>query len=70
MAAQGRSLLLTQGWREKKVWWAEQRWAKLQRKLPAWLVARLEIFRELHSVNAASTGKNRNRGHYHKGNAS
>ena len=47
VAAQGRSLLLTQGQREKKGWWAERRWAKLQGKLPAWLVTRLECFRRV-----------------------
>ena len=47
MAAQGRSLLLTQGWLEKRDWWAEKRWTKLQRQLPAWLVERLEIFRRV-----------------------
>ena len=47
VAAQGRSLLLTQGWREKKGWWEKRRWAKLQRQLPAWLLPRLECFRRL-----------------------
>jgi len=47
VAAQGRSLLLTQDRREKRDWWAEKRWDKLQCKLPAWLVARLEIFRRV-----------------------
>lgn len=47
VAAQGRSLLLTQGWREKKGWWEKKRWAKLQRQLPAWLIPRLETFRRL-----------------------
>ena len=47
VAAQGRSLLLTQGWREKKGWWAERRWAGLQRKLPVWLLERLECFRRV-----------------------
>ena len=47
VAAQGRSLLLTQGWREKKGWWAERRWAGLQSRLPAWLVIRLECFRRV-----------------------
>jgi transposase len=47
VAAQGRSLLLTQGHREKKGWWEERRWAKLQLKLPAWLVERLECFRRV-----------------------
>jgi transposase len=48
VAAQGRSLLLTQGWREKKGWWeAGRRWTKLQLKLPVWLVERLECFRRV-----------------------
>ena len=47
VAAQGRSLLLTQGQREKKGWWAERRWARLKLKLPVWLVTRLECFRRV-----------------------
>jgi transposase len=47
LAAQGRSLLLTQGWREKKGWWEGRRWQVLQVKLPVWLVKRLEVFRRL-----------------------
>lgn len=47
LAAQGRSLLLTQGHREKKSWWSERRWPELHAKLPGWLVERLEIFRRL-----------------------
>lgn len=47
VAAQGRSLLLTQGYREKKGWWEAQRWAGLQPTLPAWLVERLAVFRRL-----------------------
>ncbi len=47
VAAQGRSLLLTQGHREKKGWWEPKRRAKLKLKLPAWLVTRLECFRRL-----------------------
>jgi transposase len=47
VAAQGRSLLLTQGRREKKGWWEEERWEKLYVKLPAWLVERLEVFRRV-----------------------
>ena len=47
LAAQGCSLLLTQGYREKKGGWADQRWAGLQSKLPGWLVERLEVFRRL-----------------------
>jgi transposase len=47
LAAQGRSLLLTQGWREKKGWWEGRRWQTLQPQLPDWLVERLEVFRRL-----------------------
>jgi transposase len=47
VAAQGRGLLLTQGWREKKGWWEGRHWAKLQAELPAWLVTRLECFRRV-----------------------
>ena len=47
VAAQGRSLLLTQGWREKKGWWEGKRWESLQVQLPVWLVERLEVFRRL-----------------------
>ena len=44
IAAQGRSLLLSQGFREKGKWWKEPRWQKFFQTLPAWLVERLEIF--------------------------
>ena len=47
VAAQGRSLLLTQGQREKKGWWEDRRWTQLKLKLPAWLVERLECFRRV-----------------------
>jgi transposase len=47
VAAQGRSLLLTQGQREKKGWWEDRRWLKLQPKLPVWLVSRRECFRRV-----------------------
>ncbi len=47
LAAQGRSLLLTQGQREKKGWWEDRRWSKLKLKLPAWLAGRLECFRRV-----------------------
>ncbi len=33
LAAQGRSLLLTQGCREKKGWWLARRWAVLRAKI-------------------------------------
>jgi transposase len=47
VAAQGRSLLLTQGFREKGGWWKDTRWRALQLRLPAWLVAPLEAFRRV-----------------------
>ena len=47
VAAQGRSLLLTQGYREKNRWWEEPRWERLQSQLPGWLVERLEVFQRL-----------------------
>ena len=47
VAAQGRSLLLTQGQRQKKGWWEDRRWSQLKLKLPAWLVLRLECFRRV-----------------------
>lgn len=47
VAAQGRSLLLSQGYREKNKWWEKKRWEDLQTKVPAWLAERLEVFRRL-----------------------
>jgi transposase len=47
LAAQGRGLLLTQGYREKRGWWKKRRWEDLHLKLPAWLVERLEVFRRV-----------------------
>jgi transposase len=47
VAAQGRGLLLTQGYREKKGWWEQKRWEQLQPRLPAWLAQRLEVFRRV-----------------------
>lgn len=47
MAAQGRSLLLTQGHREKAGWWQGRRWEDLKVKLPAWLLPRLEVLRRV-----------------------
>ena len=46
-AAQGRSLLLTQGFREKNGWWKSMCWEALKPTLPGWLVERLEVFRRL-----------------------
>lgn len=50
LAAQGRSLLLTQGFREKKGWWATKRWAQLKVGLVPWLAEQLEVFRRLLAV--------------------
>lgn len=47
VAAQGRSLLLTQGQREKGGWWEEKRWERLKLQLPVWLVERLACFRRV-----------------------
>lgn len=47
VAAQGRSLLLSQGLRERKGWWEGKRWEELKEKLPAWMVQRLEAFRRV-----------------------
>lgn len=47
LAAQGRSLLLTQGFREKNRWWSQRRWVALYTRLPRWLSERLEVFRRL-----------------------
>jgi transposase len=45
LAAQGRSLLLTQGWRESNHWWKPTYWPKLAGRLPQWLVSALEAYR-------------------------
>jgi transposase len=47
LAAQGRSLMLLQGRRESNHWWRERRWEGLEPTLPACLVERLKVFREL-----------------------
>jgi transposase len=47
VAAQGRGLLLSQGFRERGAWWKEKRWSQLSSQLPAWLCERLETFRRL-----------------------
>jgi len=44
LAAQGRSLLLSQGWRESNRWWKPRRWTKLQEILPRWLRDMLEVW--------------------------
>ena len=47
LAAQGRSLMLLHGRRESNHWWREHRWGRLEPELPAWLVERLKVFRDL-----------------------
>src|SRR5262245_44560470 len=47
LAAQGRSLLLTQGFREKKGWWGKKRWEQLKPSLLPWLAEQLEVFRRV-----------------------
>ena len=46
-AAQGRSLMLLHGRRESNHWWRAHRWEGLEPLLPAWLVERLKVFRDL-----------------------
>jgi transposase len=46
-AAQGRMLLLGQGYRQSNQWWQGSRWAKLQTEVPAWLLAILENFKRV-----------------------
>ena len=44
ISAQGRSLLLSQGYREKGAWWKTARWETLRPRLPDWLTERLDVF--------------------------
>jgi transposase len=44
LAAQGRMLLLGQGYRESNSWWKGARWYRLQEQLPTWLLGQLECF--------------------------
>ncbi len=41
-AQQGRSLMLTQGRRERGPWWSPKAWARLRPTLPAWMAALLD----------------------------
>jgi transposase len=50
VGAQGRSLLLNQGRREKGRWWAGRRWERLEPTLPEWLVERLGVYRRVLEV--------------------
>jgi transposase len=46
-AAQGRMLLLSQGYRYSNNWWKSDSWEKLQEKVPGWIVEQLEIFQRI-----------------------
>jgi len=50
LQAQGRALLVTQGQPPVQRWWRRQGWAALEKLLPGWLRARLEIFRPVLQV--------------------
>jgi transposase len=51
-AAQGRMLLLSQGYRQSNRWWKKSVWEQLQESLPAWLVERLAVWvRLIESLN-------------------
>ena len=45
LQAQGRALLLTHGQPALQRWWRRQGWAALEKLVPGWLRARLEVFR-------------------------
>jgi transposase len=57
VAAMGRGLLLSQGWREQKTWWEDGRWQKLLEILPDWLIQRLEVFRRVLEMLTAEREK-------------
>ncbi len=43
-AAQGRMLMLSQGYRQSNGWWRKKAWEHLQQTLPQWLVSRLVVW--------------------------
>ncbi len=43
----GRSLLLTQGWRESNSWWQDRRWESLREQVPDWLKDQLQVWHGL-----------------------
>jgi len=47
VAAQGRMLLLGQGYRESNFWWRGARWERLQERLPGWMVSSLACFKRV-----------------------
>jgi transposase len=46
-AAQGRMLLLSQGYRQSNSWWQGRQWDKLQERLPGWLVEQLQTYQRV-----------------------
>jgi len=44
LASEGRGLLLSQGYRQKRTWWSGKQWQELRATLPDWLRTRLEVF--------------------------
>jgi transposase len=48
--ARGRSLLLAQGYHVRGAWWGVRGWAGLRPRLPAWLVAELEVMRTVLAI--------------------
>jgi transposase len=59
-AAQGRMLLLSQGFRQSNGWWQGVQWLKLRGQLPGWLVGSLETFQRViicvnHEVRALTS---------------
>jgi transposase len=50
LQAQGRGLLVTHGQPAPPRWWRKQGWAALEKLLPGWLLARLEVFRPVLAV--------------------
>jgi transposase len=47
LAAQGRLLLLGQGWHCSNFWWKPRNWSNLAPQLPPWLCEALEVYRRL-----------------------
>lgn len=47
LAAQGRMLLLGQGYRRSNRWWQAAHWDKLEEVLPQWLIEQLEVHRQV-----------------------
>lgn len=43
-AAQGRMLMLSQGYRQSNSWWKKSHWQKLTPQLPEWMIGPLESF--------------------------